>query len=109
MAESELIQQLTDETFDEAIASGVVLVDFFAEWCGPCRMLSPILADLASKLEGQARIAKLDIDAAQRVTTNFQVTSVPTLVLFKDGQEVDRVVGLRDAESLEKMINAAVV
>lgn len=106
MADSALIVEINDQNFDDSVATGVVLVDFFAEWCGPCRMLGPILADLSEKLEGQVRIAKLDIDTAQEVTTRFQVTSVPTLILFKDGKEMERVVGLRDSESLEKLITA---
>ena len=108
MADSELITHLDDDNFENSIASGVVLVDFFAEWCGPCRMLGPILGDLAEKMKGQAKISKLDIDSAQKTTTNFQVTSVPTLILFKDGKEVDRVVGLRDADALEKMVTSAI-
>ena len=105
MAATELIKHLDDETFQGAISSGLTLVDFFADWCGPCRMLAPILEELAEKLSGKLTVAKLDIDSAQKSTHAFQVTSVPTLILFKDGQEVERVVGLRDADDLEEMIN----
>lgn len=103
---SEELKYLDDETFDEAIATGVTLVDFYADWCGPCRMVAPIIEELAVELKGQVTIAKLDIDTSQNTTSVRQVTSVPTLILFKDGQEVDRVVGVRDKESLKAMVTA---
>ena len=99
---------IDDDNFSETTAKGVVLVDYFAEWCGPCHMQTPILEGLVDELIGKAQIAKIDIDHSQKSTAAAGVTSVPTLILYKDGQEVNRVVGLRDADSLRKMILAAV-
>lgn len=100
------IQHFTEENFRDEIKNGVVLVDFYAEWCGPCKMLGPILEEVAGQVKGKARIGKLDIEKAQQVTSDFQVTSVPTLILFKDGEEIDRVVGLKDADTLSSMIES---
>lgn len=97
---SEDIKKITEDSFSKDIASGVTLVDFFADWCGPCRMLSPVLEKVAKEMKGKATVAKLDIDRAQKVASSFQVTSVPTMILFKNGKEVGRLVGLRDAESI---------
>ena len=105
-ATSKLVQ-LTDENFESTVSNGIVLVDFFAEWCGPCHMQTPILEGLVDELTGKAVIAKIDIDHNQKTTAAMQVTSVPTMILFKDGQEVNRVVGLRDADALKAMIDAA--
>lgn len=107
MTEVDLIKQLDDSNFADTIGSGLTLVDFFAEWCGPCKMLAPILKELAVNMSGKVTVAKLDIDASQQTTSQFQVTSVPTLILFKDGQEVNRVVGLRDVDALQAMVNEA--
>ena len=101
------IKRLSEDTFDKDVASGVTLVDFYADWCGPCRMLAPVLEKVASELKGKATVAKLDIDHAQRVASSFQVTSVPTMILFKNGKEVGRLVGLRDADSIKEFITAA--
>lgn len=99
------IENLTEENFEISVKSGVTLVDFYAEWCGPCRMLSPILEELA-KEETNVRFAKVDVDSAQKLATNYQVTSVPTLVLYKDGKEVDRILGLRDKEALKSFVSS---
>lgn len=98
--------QLTEENFQEEIAKGVTLVDFYATWCGPCRMIAPIVEQLAGMLEGKARIAKLDIDAAQETTNSLQITSIPTLILFKDGKEVKRVVGVKDLDYLLNLVQS---
>jgi thioredoxin 1 len=98
------IKELTEENFHKEIAKGVTLVDVFADWCGPCRMLAPVLKRVAKDVEGKATVAKLDIDDAQKIATQLQVTSVPTMILFKDGKEVGRIVGLKDEEAVKGFI-----
>ena len=107
MAASNLIKLLSDDNFDDNVSSGVVLVDFYADWCGPCRMLTPVVEELAQEMSGQMVVAKVDTDQAVNVATKFEVTSIPTLILFKDGQVVKRVVGLKDLDALRKMVNEA--
>jgi thioredoxin len=87
---------LTDETFDEAIADAAtpILVDFWAVWCGPCRAVAPILESLAQELDGQVRIAKVDVDAHPGLAQRYQVRSIPTMILFRDGAPVERLVGV---------------
>ncbi|MBA2728521.1 MAG: thioredoxin, partial [Parachlamydiaceae bacterium] len=104
---SENVKHLDDANFNESIAKGVTLVDFFADWCGPCKMIAPIMEQLGGEFHGKATIAKLDIDSAQDTTSTFQVTSIPTIILFKDGKEVKRVVGVRDKQSLAAMVTSA--
>ncbi|MGZ6330865.1 MAG: thioredoxin [Parachlamydiaceae bacterium] len=101
---SQNVKHLNDENFKSTISSGVTLVDFFADWCGPCKMIAPIINELADELQGQAAIAKVDIDASPKTTSGANVTSVPTLILFKNGVEVKRMVGVRDKKSLKAMV-----
>lgn len=108
MADQELMKHLTDENFEAEIGQGVVLVDFHANWCGPCRMLAPVLEQVAKDVKGKALIGKVDIDTEQKTAGRFQITSVPTMILFKDGQEVNRLVGLRNADALKELILSAV-
>ncbi len=98
---SEHVINLTDATFDEQIgaASGAVVVDFWAEWCGPCKMIAPILDEIASENAG-ITIAKLNIDDNLDVTRRFDVMSIPTLIVFKDGQAVKRLVGAKPKGAL---------
>lgn len=98
-----MVKIVTNENFDSFIASGLVLIDFFAEWCGPCKMLSPVLDAVASELSNVS-IGKVDIDNASATAEKYGVSSIPTLILFKDGKEVDRVVGLKDQDTLVKLI-----
>jgi len=98
------IKYLNDDNFDKEIAQGITLVDFYADWCGPCRMMEPIIEELAEEMEGKAKIAKLDIETSQKVTSNFNVTSIPTLIVFKDGNEVQRIVGVKDKDALKEAL-----
>ncbi len=98
------IIELNESSFDEKIKKGVVLVDFFAQWCGPCRMLAPVLEEVATEMVNKAIIGKIDIDVEVNIASKYQVTSIPTLILFKNGKEIDRVVGLKDADALKKFI-----
>lgn len=95
MADSKHTVELTDDTFPVVVeqGKGLVLVDFWAEWCGPCRILAPSLEQLAERYHGQAVIAKLDVDANPKVPMQFNVRSIPTVLFFKDGKHVDTVVG----------------
>jgi thioredoxin 1 len=107
MAHSDSIKQLNDDDFDAGIAKGVVLVDFYADWCGPCRMLAPVIEQLAQEMAGKATIAKVDTDQSVNVAAKHEVTSIPTLILFKDGAVVKRVVGLKDIDALRQMVTEA--
>lgn len=107
MAGEGIIQHFNDNEFQNQIKSGVVLVDFHANWCGPCRTLAPVLDQVAQEMQGKAVIGKIDIDSEQKTAAQFQITSVPTMVLFKDGKEVGRLVGLRTADAVKEFINSA--
>ena len=94
---SEKIETLTDATFDENVKGSdvPVLVDFWAEWCGPCKMITPVLEEIAEEQEGKVRIAKLNVDDNLDVTRRFDVMSIPTLILFKDGEPQLRIIGAK--------------
>ncbi len=99
---------VTDETFEQLVLDShlPVLVDFWAPWCGPCRMVAPIVEELAKAYESRALIAKLNTDENVRVTTELGIMGIPTLILFKDGQEVDRVIGFAPRNALESKLQA---
>ena len=100
------ILHLTEGAFDNAVSQGVTLVDFWAGWCGPCKMLAPTIDQLAEAYEGKATIAKIDVDAEPNLARRFGVMSIPTVVILKDGAEVDRKVGLLPADAYTKALDA---
>jgi thioredoxin 1 len=93
---------LIDSTFEQSVekGKGVTLVDFWAEWCGPCKMIAPIVEQIASENDGKITIGKLDVDANGETAMKYGVMSIPTLILFKDGEPVERLVGYRPKEQL---------
>ncbi len=99
-----MVKIISSENFDSFIATGLVLVDFFAEWCGPCRMLTPVLENLAAELP-HVTIGKINIDENNGPAEKYEVSSIPTTILFKNGKEVARIVGLKDKEFLTNLIN----
>lgn len=104
---SELVAHITDADFQTTVAQGVTLVDFWAPWCGPCRMIAPILDELAGELKDKARIVKINVDENPLVASQFGVMSIPTLLLFKNGQKVDQKVGGQAKPQLKSFIEQA--
>jgi thioredoxin len=102
---SELVLELNDTTFDQAVASApVLLVDFWAPWCGPCRMIAPVIEELAKELLGKVTVAKVNVDDAAGVAGAHNITSIPTLMIFRNGVLADRMTGLSSkAALLEKL------
>jgi thioredoxin 1 len=102
---SEKVKTFTDSNFEDETKQGVVLVDFWAEWCGPCRRLAPTVDALAEEYDGRATVAKLDVDANPNVPARFQVLGIPTLLLFKNGELADTIVGLVPKDDIARMID----
>ena len=96
---------LTEANFEEEIASGVTLVDFWAEWCGPCQMMLPILDELTTTMEGKAKIGKVNVDENPALAAKFRVMSIPTLLVMKDGEVVEQLVWVQQAGALEATLN----
>jgi thioredoxin 1 len=104
---SDLVAHITDAEFQSTVAEGITLVDFWAPWCGPCRMIAPILDELAGELKDKARIVKINVDENPMVAGQFGVMSIPTLLLFKNGQKVDQKVGGQAKPQLKAFIDQA--
>jgi thioredoxin 1 len=102
--ESAAIETLTDTNFKKTIAKGVVLVDFWAPWCSPCRMLAPTISALADEFKDKAMIGKLNIDEQKKTATEFGIRSIPTVVLFKDGKPIEKFVGIKSQSTYSKAI-----
>lgn len=99
---------LTESNFDEVVIQSdqPVLVDFWAAWCGPCKMVGPIVEELAADFAGKAKVCKLNVDEAGKIAQAYGVMSIPTLILFKNGQEVDRIVGFRPKADLARLLES---
>jgi len=101
------ILTLTDKNFQQQTKNNVVLVDFWAEWCAPCKMMAPVLNEVAGELNGNLYVGKLNIEQYQSMAQKFNVRSIPTLILFKNGKEVKRFVGIKQKDFLLKEIKNA--
>jgi thioredoxin 1 len=106
---SKNVKELTPETFAPTVAEGVVLVDFWAPWCGPCRMQGPILEDLATDLPEGCTVAKVNVDEAHELAAKFRVSSIPTLLVLRQGKVVQEFVGVQTASTLRQALEAASV
>ena len=102
---------LTDDNFSAEVlnASQPVLVDFWATWCGPCRMIAPIVQELSSEYKGRAKVGKLDVDAAQKIAAEFGIRSIPTLLIFKEGKVADQIIGAVPKGQITEKLEAALV
>ncbi len=98
---------ITTAQFDEKVKDGVVLVDFFADWCGPCKMLAPVLQQLANEYEGKATIVKVNVDNDTDLARRFGVVSIPNMFLFKNGEVFDSLLGYHSAADIKNMIEKA--
>ncbi|AVQ32998.1 thioredoxin [Staphylococcus muscae] len=95
---------VTEKTFNETIEKGITLIDFWATWCPPCQMQSPVLEELSNDLEGKVTIGKVDVDQEQNLAAQYQIQSIPTLLIFKDGQLVQSLVRFNPKSNLENVL-----
>ena len=102
------ILTLTESNFDAEVVKSItpVLVDFWAEWCGPCKMVAPILDELASEYDGKVKIGKVNVDENRQLAGEYNIRSIPTLLIFKDGQVADQIVGLRSKRDFKAKLDA---
>ncbi|OFX25198.1 MAG: thioredoxin [Bacteroidetes bacterium GWA2_31_9] len=103
--DSEYVKTLTTQNFENQIKKGLTIVDFWAAWCMPCKVMAPILNSLANELKESAYVGKLNIEDHQAIASKYQVRSIPTLILFKNGKEINRFVGIKTKDFLINQIN----
>jgi thioredoxin 1 len=105
VADHSNIITLTDKNFDHQLKNKVVLVDFWASWCAPCKMMAPVLNDVSEELTGNANVGKVNVEEYQVLAQKYQIRNIPTMILFKNGKEVNRFVGVKNKEFLIQEIN----
>ena len=101
------VKEFSDDNFNENIANGLTVVDFWAEWCGPCRMINPIIKELATEYDGKVSFGKVDVDQNAQTSQSFRIMSIPSVLLFHDGELQDKIVGAAPKGKFVKMIEAA--
>jgi thioredoxin 1 len=106
VADSEKILTLTDKNFEHQTKNKTVLVDFWASWCAPCRMMAPVLNEMAEELNGKAHIGKVNVEKYQSLAQKFKVRGIPTMILFKNGKEINRFVGVKSKDVLLKNLRS---
>lgn len=104
---SEKLVILTDANFKKKISAGVVLVDFWAEWCQPCKILGPVISEIADEMSNKAIIAKLDVQNNQKIAQELGIRNIPTLIVFKNGKPIDKIVGVKPKKVIVKAIEEA--
>lgn len=102
------VEHLNDSNFAEKTLSGVVLVDFFATWCGPCKMLSPVIEEIGGECDGSFAVYKIDIDEAEDTVMELGIMSVPTLIIFRDGVEAERLIGVQPKAAILDAVRAVI-
>ncbi len=104
--DSPRVVTFTDQNFSQRIKSGIVLVDFWAAWCGPCKMMGPVLNDLAEEVDGKVTIGKVNVEEQKVTASKFKIRSIPTMILFKNGIEIHRITGYKSKDFLLKELNS---
>lgn len=100
------LKDITSADFKDTIATGITLVDFWATWCGPCRMLTPVLEKISGQMGDKVSIVKVNVDEAQDLAADFGVQSIPTMILFKDGEQIDKKVGMQTEQNIISWIES---
>ena len=102
---SDKVKTFTDSNFDQEVKTGVVLIDFWAEWCGPCRRLAPTVDALATEYDGRATVAKMNVDENPNIPGRFMIRGIPTMLIFKNGELADQIIGLAAKEEIAKKLD----
>jgi thioredoxin 1 len=107
--DSPKVVTLTDQNFSKRIKTGVMLVDFWAAWCGPCKLMGPVLNDLAEQVDGKVTIGKVNVEEQKMTASKFKIRSIPTMILFKNGKEIHRFMGFKSKDYLLKELDRRVI